>query len=349
MQMEIQPPFTNTNCKSAIAFRALINDCRKATENESQKDNRLVQKKITSQRRSRTKRKHATNTKNQIASTKGYDKWREIAKQIAETGATAGSFYSHGKLPKELANAYNLRRMDGFKQMQAFEVVNEQGQLIYHHHKGAVKWCDAMINCVNYKLQNSYNVKRGNKTGGISCKYVCSGLRKEPLGQDVGSYRYKTSTDASANDACENGISKINKIFTSKVSKFLPNLEKEMQRTMKNFIHIKAICRDQAAGSQFSIGTGYWSVNHVDKDMSYSILGVHADDECIDDANDIVYYFCFPDYGIKVPMRTGDLLVFNPLIHHSCSNPLRKNATIFSQYTSQKTMLTKACIEYSLN
>ena len=92
--------------------------------------------------------------------------------------------------------------------------------------------------------------------------------------------------------------------------------------------------------TQFSIGVDYWSPIHVDNDFFYTILSCLTPNE--EDIGKILYYFCFPDYGIKIPMRSGDILVFNPLIKHSCSNPSLPGAYIFSAYVSDKTVKVHA-------
>ena len=40
-------------------------------------------------------------------------------------------------------------------------------------------------------------------------------------------------------------------------------------------------------------------------------------------------------------MRTGDILLFNPNITHSCSNPSTENAYIFSSYVAKQTVLVE--------
>ena len=54
----------------------------------------------------------------------------------------------------------------------------------------------------------------------------------------------------------------------------------------------------------------------------------------------VLQYFIFPKFKIMIPMRTGDILLFNPTITHSCSNPSLPNTFIFSSYVSKTTVLT---------
>ena len=107
---------------------------------------------------------------------------------------------------------------------------------------------------------------------------------------------------------------------------------------------MNSLCPDRKGGTQFAIGKLYWSMYHNNKDFSMSILGVMCNDYSNED---IVYYFLFPDYKLKVPMTKRDLLVFNPAIYHCCSNPIYENLYIFSQYTSSKTVLTRVSYAFS--
>eukprot|EP00536_Pseudo-nitzschia_multiseries_P005659 jgi/Psemu1/13073/gm1.13073_g len=81
----------------------------------------------------------------------------------------------------------------------------------------------------------------------------------------------------------------------------------------------------------FSIGKDYHSKCHIDQDMFYTRLTVIALTHVSDDK--VTYYFVFPTYGIKVPLRSGDTLLFNPLVFHSCSNPRYKGCYIIHAWT----------------
>ena len=87
-----------------------------------------------------------------------------------------------------------------------------------------------------------------------------------------------------------------------------------------------------------AVGENYWSKSHTDQDFyftSLSVLSKHSRDN-----NKTLYYFIFPMFKIMVPMVSGDVLLFNPAIIHSCSNPSLHDSYIFSSYVSKKTVLT---------
>ena len=88
-----------------------------------------------------------------------------------------------------------------------------------------------------------------------------------------------------------------------------------------------------------AIGQNYWSKAHRDRDFYFSVLSCLS--ESPHDTGKVLYYFLFPDYEIAIPMRTGDILLFNPNITHSCSNPSTGNAYIFSSYVARQTVLVE--------
>mmetsp|Transcript_102634 Transcript_102634/g.209077 ORF Transcript_102634/g.209077 Transcript_102634/m.209077 type:complete len:87 (+) Transcript_102634:272-532(+) len=69
----------------------------------------------------------------------------------------------------------------------------------------------------------------------------------------------------------------------------------------------------------------------------YTMLTVCGPSSVDDDK--VVHYFTFLEYQIKIPLRSGDLLFFNPSILHSCSNPSVEPSFIMSGYVSTRTVL----------
>jgi len=91
----------------------------------------------------------------------------------------------------------------------------------------------------------------------------------------------------------------------------------------------------------FSIGRDYHSKCHINIDMFYTLAIVVARDTGLPD-DEIIHYFLFPTYGkhgTKVPLQSGDTLLFNPSIPHSCLNLKTKGCFIMSAYVSKKTVL----------
>ena len=88
----------------------------------------------------------------------------------------------------------------------------------------------------------------------------------------------------------------------------------------------------------FSIGRDYHSCSHVDLDMYYTLATVIAPEGI--SPEDVIYYFVFPTFKIKIPLRSGNSSMFDPSILHSCSNPKYEGCYIMPAYVSTKTVLT---------
>ena len=86
-------------------------------------------------------------------------------------------------------------------------------------------------------------------------------------------------------------------------------------------------------------GRNYHSKVHIDDDTYFTFLGVLDGDGATACSQRVVHYFVFPNYNVYVELRSGDVLLFNPLHYHSCTehHPDVKEAWIFSAYLSMKT------------
>ena len=89
--------------------------------------------------------------------------------------------------------------------------------------------------------------------------------------------------------------------------------------------------------TQVSLAIAYCSRVHTDNDFFLATLSVYDKNA---GPEEILYYFCFTTYEIAVPMRSGDIIVFNPLVPHCATNPSRETALIYSCYVSNKTCNT---------
>ena len=96
--------------------------------------------------------------------------------------------------------------------------------------------------------------------------------------------------------------------------------------------------RTKTMATALAVGENYWSKSHTDYDFYYTALSVLSKN--IEDNDKILYYFIFPKFKLMVPMTSGDVLLFNPSITHSCSNLSLTDSYIFSSYVSKKTVLT---------
>jgi hypothetical protein len=81
-----------------------------------------------------------------------------------------------------------------------------------------------------------------------------------------------------------------------------------------------------------SISKDYISAAHIDKDFFHSITTVRSElySDGIGGRIDwnsytnppVAQHFLFPEYGVGVGLRPGDILVFNPCYYHCCGHKL---------------------------
>jgi hypothetical protein len=95
--------------------------------------------------------------------------------------------------------------------------------------------------------------------------------------------------------------------------------------------------------THFCVDVNYWSIVHIDNDFYYTIL------LCLSaDRNDkfVLFYFVFPSYGVAVPMHSGDVVCYNPIIYHCCTDPVKAGVILFSCYVSEKTCNIQKAFEH---
>lgn len=190
-------------------------------------------------------------------------------------------------------------------------------------------------------MKKKPDVSRGKKRCGHNDGYKIFGIRKDPLGNGIGSYCWKQGVGVEEKNhlnACAAAMVKQLEASTHGVEKQLSesNTMKFIRQRNKQKGMDKDIC-----ATALSIGCNYWSQSHVDNDFYFTRLTVLApeDKPHTKYSKEILYFFVFPTYEICVPLRSGDVLLFNPLVLHSCSNPRFKDSYIMSAYVSAKTIL----------
>ena len=69
----------------------------------------------------------------------------------------------------------------------------------------------------------------------------------------------------------------------------------------------------------FACGVNVYLASHTDADYTYSATSVHRRGQYLGD-DTILCYFAFPRLGFAIPLRTGDVLFFNPKEPHCLSS-----------------------------
>ena len=72
--------------------------------------------------------------------------------------------------------------------------------------------------------------------------------------------------------------------------------------------------------SAIACGRNVYLSAHVDNDFTYSIVTIHSNLGSYRIDDEIVGYFCFPRIGTAVPLRPGDVLIFNAREPHCVSS-----------------------------
>jgi hypothetical protein len=191
-------------------------------------------------------------------------------------------------------------------------------------------------------LKNKNSVIRGTSRKGVTAHYVCAGYRKNPENKEISQYTYKLGVDEATK-------TRYNTIINNLVGELESRCNAEMgAANLHNCAGCDAFVKAQeefglpamnikGRATQLAVSKKYSSPNHTDADYYYTYLSVH-DEEA--EPDEVLYHFCFPTYGIAVPMTKGDIIVFNPLVDHCATNPRRETTLIYSAYVSNKTCKT---------
>eukprot|EP00536_Pseudo-nitzschia_multiseries_P003318 jgi/Psemu1/7485/gm1.7485_g len=180
-------------------------------------------------------------------------------------------------------------------------------------------------------------IGQGTKCDSGNNGYAIIGMRPNQLTSGNGVYVFKNNVDPTTQDHLELTalhIVKEMQLCLSPMAKFV-NLEMTVMNEVVSRTTLNAIDHHTTA---FSIGKDYHSKCHIDANMFYTRLTVIAPKHVSED--EVIYYFVFPTYEVKVPLKSGDTLLFNPSVYHSCSNPKYEGCYITSAYVSRKTVLT---------
>ena len=79
----------------------------------------------------------------------------------------------------------------------------------------------------------------------------------------------------------------------------------------------------------FACGVNVYLNAHKDQDFLYSAVTIHMKLEEYTFQHAIVAYFCFPRLGVAVPLRPGDILIFDPCEPHCVSSRCRHDDNIY--------------------
>ena len=201
------------------------------------------------------------------------------------------------------------------------------------------------------------NQSRGAATSGVNQGYKLIGHRKDQLSSKNGEYVCIPGSDE---EDCKNlktiyselsykmemgGRTMGNALYETGIYRKVqehsgvPAVGKpEESKKKKKYKQIQK-AKPTSLATALAVGGIYWSKAHKDKDFYLSVLSCLTASS--HDNGKVIHYFIFPDYHFMIPIKTGEILLFNPSITHSCSNPSLSNSFIFSSYVSKTTVLVE--------
>jgi hypothetical protein len=196
---------------------------------------------------------------------------------------------------------------------------------------------------LNQAEKAAYINVRGKKCFVTNIMYVCYGRRKDSLGKKLGQYSLLPNTPDDVKKKVNDGIGDIVSFLESTSRSVLYTLQSSI-----NFLDVKDKYRipdmyahkyldketsTRGFATQFCVGVDYWSIIHINNMFYYTTLSYLSDNM---DDNSILFYFVFPSYRFAVPMRSGDVVCFNPMIYHCCTDPTTRGVKKISCYVSAK-------------
>jgi hypothetical protein len=183
------------------------------------------------------------------------------------------------------------------------------------------------------------NIERGKKRSPITEKYICFGNRAERHSNMISTYAFKKNIKTADKERMDNHVLSLVKILEAKASLLMANAGNvEWHKKLSVDIDIPTM-NENGWCTQFCVGQNYCAPMHKDDDYFYTTLSCYTSID--DEQHEILYHFNFPEYEIAIPMRHGDILVFDPRINHCASNPRKENALIVSAYVSKRVVLAK--------
>ena len=193
------------------------------------------------------------------------------------------------------------------------------------------KWQKILVKALGIKP----NFKRGEKRNGACDRCVLFGWRKNPRGKEVGEYVFKKSISKDEVEDVELEIARMLKDIEGVAHSFVNPDDLARLKSLKEEKDIPGFAGDSTVSTQFSVARNYSSPMHTDDDFFWTVLSVLGSQK----VSKPLQWFVFPEYDVAVPLHSGDIIIFNPLVLHGCTNPTM-DSLIFSAYVSAKTVAT---------
>ncbi len=179
--------------------------------------------------------------------------------------------------------------------------------------------------------------KRGKKTNGISSSYCFFGTRLDPLGNPMfGDYVFKEQVSKEQKQKANEGVKTTAMYMEQHAKSILEKIAPQDLAYFNNLSKTVDLPAIQTVFPQLAIGCDYISCCHVDQDIYYTVVAASPNVYDNKLTEDVLQYFIFPEHHTVVPLRQGNVLMFNPMVAHCATNPLVDKTHIYSAYVSRK-------------
>ena len=214
-------------------------------------------------------------------------------------------------------------------------------------HVGGFDRVAALVRMLELQAKWRPQIIRGQLRGSKTQKsYTLHGIHKNPNGNGVVKYKWKKKTPVKVKEECERLTNQLQlnlerscrSVCSGLVESFVAEeVSRAVKLPRRRIKGIKKLI--QTLGTALAMGMNYWSPSHTDKDLYLTALTFLFPEGFLEENfNEVLQNFCFPDFKVRVPMRAGEVLIFNPLIAHCCSNPRFENSFTVSSFMSLLTV-----------
>ena len=198
------------------------------------------------------------------------------------------------------------------------------------------------------------DIKRGPTREGISEAYTGFGYKADRCTGELRGYAFKPGVDEIVKNRVDQALCDLS-FAVERGARALDNPLAE-SRVMASFKSVTGLpsCSEPAPNSEdrpeeirmystaLSIGFDYWSLSHEDKDLYFTALTANGPDSL--DINLIVQNFVFPKRESLVPLRSGEVMLFNPYEQHGSTNARSSGSFLVSNHNARKTARTAAAL-----
>ena len=183
---------------------------------------------------------------------------------------------------------------------------------------------DSLMNALDEisSIQKGSLVRSARKVIYSDNKYCSIGSQVCRASRGIRDHTYhKDKVPGSTWDSLWEHMLKIETIFSA----FVDTDEIRQINTVRNCLDLKTMsCADSSKRSRvfggIAFGKNVHLDCHTDDDYVRSVTTVHVRKDSYHLIDDVVVYFGFPRLGVVVPLRPGDVLIFNPSEPHAVSS-----------------------------